>query len=132
LELAESASPENPVADLPAASALLTLPLPVVKSMAVEPVTLESIEHSHPSEMSDDELWASMHVAAAHDEPVGSPVAAEPAASGLTKRVRGAQLPDLGSATLDAPPARAADDVRATLTSLQRGLDLGRQHGTED
>jgi hypothetical protein len=132
LEVAESTDPETPVGDLPMASALLTQPLPVVKSMAVEPVTLESIEHSRPSEMSDDELWASMHVAAAHDEPVVSPLASEPAASGLTKRVRGAQLPDLGSTTLDPPPARAADDVRTTLTSLQRGLDLGRQHGTED
>ena len=50
----------------------------------------------------------------------------------LPKRVRGAQLPDLGTAQLEAPPVRAADEVRNSLTSLQRGIDLSRQHGVDD
>ena len=89
--------------------------------------------------MSDDDLWASMHSASANDEPVTAvtpvtvaPTAEDPASSGLTKRVRGAQLPDLGSASLDPTPTREAEEVRNTLASLQRGLDLGRQHGTDD
>jgi hypothetical protein len=49
----------------------------------------------------------------------------------LPKRVRGAQMPDVGVATEDEAPVRGADDVRSTLTSLQRGIDLGRQHGSE-
>jgi hypothetical protein len=50
---------------------------------------------------------------------------------GLAKRVPGAQLPDLGTPQNDALPSRPADDVRSTLTSLQRGLDLGRSHNRE-
>jgi len=49
----------------------------------------------------------------------------------LTKRVRGAQLPDVGETTVEQTPVRGADDVRSTLSSLQRGIDLGRQHGGE-
>jgi hypothetical protein len=59
----------------------------------------------------------------------------EPAVDGgggdLPKRVRGAQMPDVGGATEEETPVRGADDVRSTLTSLQRGIDLGRQHGSE-
>jgi hypothetical protein len=47
--------------------------------------------------------------------------------SGLTKRVRGAQMPELGSSPIEDAPARPADEVRSTLASLQRGVDLGRQ-----
>ena len=143
LDAPATAAPEAPVADLPTASALLTQPLPIVAPMAVEPVTLESFEHARPTEMSDDDLWASMHSASANDEPVEvvtavTPVTPAPTtddastASGLPKRVRGAQLPDLGAATLEPAPTRAAEDVRTTLTSLQRGVDLGRQHGADD
>ncbi|MDP2292342.1 MAG: HAMP domain-containing protein [Actinomycetota bacterium] len=64
--------------------------------------------------------------------PVGSvsPVAqSEPLTtqSGLTKRVRGAQMPEVGSTPMEAPAPRPADEVRTTLASLQRGVDLGRQ-----
>jgi hypothetical protein len=93
--------------------------------------------------MSDDDLWASMHSASANDDPIEvvtavtpvtvAPIADDPTTtSGLTKRVRGAQLPDLGSTSLDPMPTREAEEVRNTLASLQRGLDLGRQHGTDD
>jgi hypothetical protein len=47
--------------------------------------------------------------------------------SGLTKRVRGAQMPELGSSTVEDATPRPADEVRNTLASLQRGVDLGRQ-----
>jgi hypothetical protein len=47
----------------------------------------------------------------------------------LPKRVRGAQMPDVGESVAEEAPVRGADDVRSTLTSLQRGIDLGRQHG---
>ena len=40
-------------------------------------------------------------------------------AAGLTRRVRGAQLPDLGIAPLDTGGPREADEVRASLASLQ-------------
>ena len=46
--------------------------------------------------------------------------------AGLTRRVRGAQMPDLGTSPTEAAP-RPADEVRNTLASLQRGIDLGRQ-----
>ncbi len=63
------------------------------------------------------------------------PAPAEPAApvttdAGLTRRVRGAQMPDLGSAQTDATH-RPPDEVRNTLASLQRGIDLGRQRNNE-
>lgn len=39
-------------------------------------------------------------------------------------------MPDLGTAQPDTGAARPADEVRSTLASLQRGLDLGRRrHG---
>jgi hypothetical protein len=50
--------------------------------------------------------------------------------AGLTRRVRGAQMPDLGSVPADTG-LRPADDVRNTLASLQRGIDRGRQRGPE-
>jgi signal transduction histidine kinase len=46
--------------------------------------------------------------------------------SGLTRRVRGAQLPDVGEVSQFGGLERSAQDVRATLSNLQRGVDLGR------
>ena len=64
--------------------------------------------------------------------PPAQPAPAEHATGGpggLTKRVRGAQLPDLGVA---AEPSqtfeRPAEHVRSALSSLQRGTELGRQN----
>ncbi|MDO8390724.1 MAG: HAMP domain-containing protein [Actinomycetota bacterium] len=51
--------------------------------------------------------------------------------AGLTRRVRGAQMPELGKSAGDAPQARPAEEVRNTLASLQRGIDLGRQRNNE-
>jgi hypothetical protein len=62
--------------------------------------------------------------------PRSEPVVAEGGGE-LTKRVRGAQMPDVGEAAPEQTPVRGADDVRSTLSSLQRGIDLGRQHGSE-
>jgi hypothetical protein len=53
---------------------------------------------------------------------------------GLARRVKGAQMPDLGtSTTQDAVFDRPADEVRGALSSLQAGLDrvrLAAQHST--
>jgi hypothetical protein len=57
--------------------------------------------------------------------------AVDQAGGDLPKRVRGAQMPDVGESVVEDAPVRGADDVRSTLTSLQRGIDLGRQHGGE-
>jgi signal transduction histidine kinase len=46
--------------------------------------------------------------------------------TGLPRRVRGAQLPELGDTSHLGPVARSADEVRAALGNLQRGVDLGR------
>ena len=54
---------------------------------------------------------------------------------GLTKRVRGAQLPDLGSTASREDLTsweRPADEVRSSLTSLQRGTDMARQRHTTE
>ncbi|MEO6125536.1 MAG: ATP-binding protein [Ilumatobacteraceae bacterium] len=68
--------------------------------------------------------------------PSTAPVAAVPAGSngGLTKRVRGAQLPDLGAAATPTAAGweRPAEEVRNSLSSLQRGTDLARQRQTPD
>ena len=46
---------------------------------------------------------------------------------GLTRRVRGAQLPDTGPVRADAEaPPRSADDVRALLTRFRAGVERGR------
>jgi HAMP domain-containing protein len=53
-------------------------------------------------------------------------------ASGLAKRVRGAQLPDVAGGFSDsADVLRPAEQVRSALSSLQRGVDLGRR-GADD
>ena len=50
----------------------------------------------------------------------------------LPKRVRGAQLPDLGAGGEPDPPfERSAEQVRNTLADLQRGVELGRQNVPE-
>ena len=83
--------------------------------------------------LTDAELWAMVGT------PTGSSLAhATPAAavtsgvSGLAKRVRGAQLPDLGATSNDqAVVDRSAEQVKSSLASLQRGTDLGRQHNND-
>lgn len=94
--------------------------------------------------MSDEALWEAMKAPVATapapppvpaPSPMAAPVATngfptlEPLTtqSGLTKRVRGAQMPDLGSPLVEDSTPRPANEVRDTLTSLQRGVDLGRQ-----
>jgi len=83
-----------------------------------------------PTDMTDEALWAAMSSAAASNvhgqetssrmSPTLTPIDA------LSKRVPGAQLPDLGIPQLETLPVRGADEVRSTLTSLQRGVELGR------
>jgi hypothetical protein len=58
-------------------------------------------------------------------------VESRPLRPGLTRRVRGAQLPDPGpgrdDARADEPPPRSADDVRALLTRFRDGVARGEQ-----
>ena len=132
--------------DVPAMSGRLSEPLSV--STAGATPLLERA----PAELSDDAMWTSMKSPApgvpAQLTPMvpASPMAASTGAvapagglptleplttqSGLTRRVRGAQMPELGSMQVEAAAPRPAEEVRSTLASLQRGVDLGRQrHG---
>ncbi|MEP6660622.1 MAG: ATP-binding protein [Acidimicrobiales bacterium] len=54
---------------------------------------------------------------------------AEPASpAGLTRRVRGANLPDTGPAVeIETIPARSAEQVRSVLSSFARGVAMGRR-----
>ena len=142
--------------DLPAATARLTEPLPIVTPVAVAPVSLDGLVPSGVSALQShdraDPLW---HAVAPSGSPVAvahgpealaelSPFASlkplatasrfahESAPSGLTKRVRGAQMPDPGAEATESSVPRGADDVRTTLTNLQNGLDLGRRHSADE
>lgn len=97
-------APMAPMAPLaPAAPAPLTVPAAAVPASAQAPIPVAAVA------------------------PTMEPLTTQ---SGLTKRVRGAQMPELGSTPMEAPTPRPADEVRSTLASLQRGVDLGRQrHG---
>jgi len=78
--------------------------------------------------VSDDELWAML--GPPPDEAAGdhAPTVPVPTVAGLPKRVRGAQLPDLGTVSEEhADFERPAEEVRSSLASFQRGSDLGRQ-----
>lgn len=121
LDTPGAAQADTPLADLPEASARLTMPLPIVP-VSVEPLTLESI---------DQVVSAAPPAPVAVMSDLAPPVPETTTPAGLPKRVRGAQLPDVGAAQLDPPPVRAADEVRSSLTSLQRGIELGRQHGDD-
>lgn len=118
LEEPGAVQPDTPLADVGESAALLTAPLPIVTPITVEPMTFQSIE----SQISTGE------VVAVDVRPIIAPAVST---EGLPKRVRGAQLPDVGVAQLDAPPTRTADEVRDSLSSLQRGTDLGRRQGGE-
>ncbi|MDO8363597.1 MAG: HAMP domain-containing protein [Actinomycetota bacterium] len=133
LEVVAAPGNSTPVVDVPALSERLSEPLPVAHYAA--PAVLEQ----QPTQMTDEALWAAMAEPVAA---VAGPVAAAPVEplptleplttqAGLIKRVRGAQLPDLGSAQADPVAPRPADEVRSTLASLQRGIDLGRQRNND-
>jgi signal transduction histidine kinase len=121
--------------EAPSMTERLTEPLTVNAG----PAPISTPPHVHvPSEMSDDALWAAMTPDAAQSQAAMQQVApAEPmrtlepmsiSTDGLSKRVPGAQLPDPGFAQAETVPPRPADEVRSTLTSLQRGVELGRHH----
>jgi signal transduction histidine kinase len=131
-----------PAVDLPAAGQQFTAPLSVpepapVPTVSFTPMTPEFEEQPVLAQASSAQVtsaFAALQPLAVRggstdtlEQPVTSP--AEP--SGLPKRVKGAQLPDLGTATIEPDIVRPADEVRDTLASLQRGIDLGRQRGTE-
>ncbi len=122
-----------PAVEVPAMAQRLTEPLTV--NAGPPPISVPPQVHV-PSEMTDEALWAAMlpnaspmtdgSNAAALQLP--APGSVSTPADGLSKRVPGAQLPDLGRAQTETMPPREADDVRSTLTSLQRGVELGRHH----
>jgi len=125
-----------PVVDVPAMAQRLSEPLPLTVSASAAPVMEQK-----PTQMTDEALWEAMkspepRTVSAAAAPAAAPAMTLPAfdplttLSGLTKRVRGAQMPELGSSQIEDTPPRPADEVRSTLASLQRGVDLGRQrHG---
>ena len=108
-----------PVLDVPAMAQRLSEPLPLNASVAAA----HAMEQK-PTQMTDEAMWEEMK--APQDAPGVATVAAL-SPTVLTKRVRGAQMPDLGSTEIEDAPPRPADEVRETLASLQRGVDLGRQ-----
>jgi len=124
-----------PTVEVPAMAQRLTEPLTV--DAGPPPISVPPQVHV-PSEMTDEALWAAMSPDSASMAqvgngavlPMGMPVPEQmPVLSdGLSKRVPGAQLPDLGRPQVESMPARSADEVRSTLTSLQRGVELGRHH----
>lgn len=110
----------------PAAEAPIVLPSapPALHINPVPPVVMPSIES----------LGSPVPAAAPSPAAGTAPAGHEPitTAAGLTKRIRGAQLPDLGTSTSEITAVRPADEVRTTLTNLQRGVDLGRSHGADE
>ncbi len=141
LEAVGAPGSETPAVEVPAVAQRLTEPLTVNAGPA--PISLPPKVHV-PLDMSDDALWAAMSPAGtgsttypptdpmdvAFQPPVApfEPMLDGLALDGLAKRVPGAQLPELGRPQNETMPARAADEVRSTLTSLQRGVELGRHH----
>ncbi|MEI8240992.1 MAG: ATP-binding protein, partial [Actinomycetota bacterium] len=139
-----------PAIDLPAAGQQFTAPLVVSEPAPVPTVSFTPVSaefsgspapepamatpfaplQSPPPLQSLQPLASATASAPAHDT-LEQPITTPAAPSGLPKRVRGAQLPEMGASTIDTGTVRAADEVRDTLASLQRGLDLGRQHGSE-
>lgn len=132
-----------PAVEVPAMTQRLTEPLTV--HAGPPPISVPPQVHV-PSEMSDEALWAAMSPSASPMTDIGNGAAVQVPApmvaqsppapnelpsiaiDGLSKRVPGAQLPDLGRPQTETMPTRGADDVRSTLTSLQRGVELGRHH----
>jgi hypothetical protein len=136
LEAVGAPGAQTPPVEVPAMAQRLTEPLTV--NAGPPPISLPP--HLHvPEDMSDDAVWAAMSPAEAQGAD-SAPTAlthltlqpptglAEPTVDGLAKRVPGAQLPELGRPQVETMPTRAADEVRSTLTSLQRGVELGRHH----
>ncbi len=138
MEVVAAPGTSAPVVDVPAMAQRLSEPLPLNASVAAA----QAMEQK-PMQLTDESLWEEMKApqaapSVASDPALSpTPVASnglmmpEPltTASGLTKRVRGAQMPELGSTQIEDAPPRPADEVRETLASLQRGVDLGRQRG---
>jgi hypothetical protein len=122
--------------EVPAMAQRLTEPLTV--NAGPPPISLPPQVHV-PADMSDDAVWAAMSPAESASNGYAptevthvalQPLSAHsaPTVEGLAKRVPGAQLPEPGRPQVETMPTRAADEVRSTLTSLQRGVELGRHH----
>jgi signal transduction histidine kinase len=126
--------------EVPAITQRLTEPFTV--SAGPAPIAMPPQIHV-PVDMSDEAVWAAMTPAMTTTNGNGhasinglsqmdlqSPALTP--LDGLSKRVPGAQLPDLGTPQSEVVvPNRPADQVRSTLTSLQRGVELGRHHHSD-
>jgi hypothetical protein len=136
LEVVAAPGTAAPVVDVPAMAQRLSEPLPLTVSAGATHVL------EQPTQMTDEALWEAMK--GPETAPVGATLAAPVASnglpmpepllttqSGLPKRVRGAQMPELGSTPMEDVAPRPADEVRETLASLQRGVDLGRQRSSD-
>lgn len=108
-------------------------PVQPLQPMSLQGGTMQPLTQAAPTDDAMPTLSSLASLAQSTPEPAADPQTFAPLTteSGLTRRVRGAQLPDLGNAATDTPPARPADEVRNTLASLQRGIDLGRQRNNE-
>lgn len=119
------ASPGSGAGQVPPAVAdRLSEPLPTSSAAARSADSMATAGRG-PAEMSSSFAPAAPSMAqAATMSPMDNALGTTDA--GLTRRVRGAQLPDLGSAPTDTG-SRPPDEVRNTLASLQRGVDQGRK-----
>lgn len=108
--------PATPVAaaTMPAADPGLTL---------LAPPALPSVEPAPDRAETSADLLGALRLPLLTEQPPAPPATT---LSGLPRRVRGAQLPELGDTSHLGPVARSADEVRAALGNLQRGVDLGR------
>lgn len=128
-----AAVPPPPVITAPPTLVPAPIPVPVPESASAMATVATAPTMPERHTVTDAELWELV------GEPTSAPSAAptvepprqdEPSAPpALVKRVRGAQMPNLGAATSDDPSGyeRPPEQVRNTLASLQRGIDLGRQ-----
>ncbi|MEQ1874352.1 MAG: ATP-binding protein [Ilumatobacteraceae bacterium] len=138
LEAVSASGAPVPIVEVPAMAQRLNEPFSV--SAGPAPIAIPPQIHV-PVDMSDEAVWAAMSPAMTtnngngHSSTTGlSHVDLPPmptSVDGLSKRVPGAQLPDLGTPQSEVMPTRPADQVRSTLTSLQRGVELGRQHHSD-
>ena len=112
--------PLTPAAVLPAAltPAAVLAPLPAPPAPAAPP-TPAAVLPPTPAPPPPPARERPLHATSVDPRP--API------GGLTRRVRGAQLPDTGPVRADAEaPPRSADDVRALLTRFRAGVERGR------
>ena len=136
----------SPAMDVQAMAQRLSEPLPIAGSAlssvtAPAAATASEARIETPARALGEAAWDNLKARPVGSQPTDATpnafaaIVADPSATAspfgelqvLTKRVRGAQLPDLSSTPVEETPPRPAEEVRSTMASLQRGVDLGRQ-----